>query len=54
MPLISIFLLSACGDKFQSPPKKIIEETTGGEELIEREFMECDPSERTTNPYDYE
>ena len=52
--LIFAFILSACGNKFQSPPKKIIEETPGGEELIEREFMECDPSERTTNPYGYE
>ena len=54
MLLASVVILSACGKGFDKKPKKIIEDTVGGEELIEREFTECDPSERTTNPYNYE
>ena len=52
--LIPVLILTACGDNFHSNPEEIIEKSQDGEELIQREFMECDSSKMTTNPYNYE
>ena len=52
-PLSSFFMLTACGG-FHVKPEKIIEKTEGGEELLQREFTECDTGKISTNPYEYE
>lgn len=52
-PLVSLFMLTACGG-FQAKPEKIIEKTQGGQELLQMEFTECDTSKISTNPYEYE
>ncbi len=51
--LVFVFALAACGDSFHSNPQKIIEKTQGGEDLIVREFTECDTSQVSTNPREY-
>ncbi|MEM7645275.1 MAG: L,D-transpeptidase [Pseudomonadota bacterium] len=48
-------LLVSCGGPSAAPSTEpaIIEETSGGEELLEREFGECDESVIPGNPLDY-